>query len=421
MPGLRLSDYESGLLTGSHGEGARLAIQIIVEYAQALGAVELLPITRAHIDGCLYHGESGLDFAQKLTDGGAAVVVDTTLNVGGVDLIHPHLNLGDPKRAEQASKLMRLYENMGCRPTWTCAPYQLVSRPTFGEHVAWAESNAVVFINSVVGARSERYGDFIDICAALTARVPKHGLHITENRRGEEIFDVSDLPPEWEETALFWPLLGLIVGRAVGKRVPVVTGVRRRPTEDDLKAFGAAAAAAGSVALYHVVGFTAEAPNLDAALQGESPSRVVPVTGAMLREGAATIDSRGGGILAAVSVGTPHFSLSEFGQLVTCIDGRRRNSQVEFYVSTSRVTLEEVARRGWLDLLTAFGAEVVVDTCTYFAPIIRNPSGLVMTNSAKWAYYAPGNIGAKVVLGTLSDCASSAVLGKVVRGSLPPG
>ena len=325
MSELKLSDYERGLLAGSHGEGARLAIRIIVEYAQALGAVELLPITRAHIDGCLYHGDSGLDFAHKLTDGGAAVMVDTTLNVGGVDLLHPHLNRGDPKRAEQAGRLMRLYENMGCKPTWTCAPYQMVNRPTFGEHVAWAESNAVVFINSVVGARSERYGDFIDICAALTARVPNHGLHITENRRGEGVFDVSNLPPEWEETALFWPLLGLIVGRAAGKHVPVVTGVRRRPTEDDLKSFGAAAASSGSVALFHVVGFTAEAADLDSALQGRSPSRVVAVTGAMLREAAAAIDSHGGGVLAAVSVGTPHFSLSEFGQLVTRIDGRRRD------------------------------------------------------------------------------------------------
>lgn len=179
---------------------------------------------------------------------------------------------------------MDAYVRIGCWPTWTCAPYQLPGRPLFGEQVAWAESNAIVFINSVVGARTERYGDFIDICAAITGRVPEHGLHLTENRRAEVVFDVSDLSPRSVATDLFWALLGYVVGARAGNLVPAVVGAPTDVSEDALKAFGAAAASSGAVALFHIVGVTPEAPSVDVALQGHNPLHVTEVTGTMLKQ-----------------------------------------------------------------------------------------------------------------------------------------
>ncbi|MGZ8735380.1 MAG: aconitase X, partial [Acidimicrobiia bacterium] len=168
MPGsLSLSDDDRSALDGERGAAAQLAMRILVRTAEAMDARELLDVSSAHIDGCLYHGRAGLDFAMRLADGGARVSIPTTLNVSSLDLLHPELVHLDRGTTEDARSMMDAYVAMGCRPTWTCAPYQLPVRPALGEHIAWAESNAIVFANSVLGARTGRYGDFIDICCAI--------------------------------------------------------------------------------------------------------------------------------------------------------------------------------------------------------------------------------------------------------------
>ena len=157
-------------------------MQLVIAAGKAVGATELLDISGAHIDSCLYHGQASLDFAERLSAAGATVAVPATLNVSSLDLLHPDLYRGDPDTARRARALMDAYVAMGCRPTWTCAPYQLASRPTLGEQVAWGESNAIVFANSVLGARTNRYGDFLDISCAITGRAPATGLHTDEGR-----------------------------------------------------------------------------------------------------------------------------------------------------------------------------------------------------------------------------------------------
>jgi len=412
---VELSPEDRALLDGRRGEAARLAMRIVAEMAEVMGADRMIDVVSAHVDGCLYHGQASLDFAERLVAGGATVSVPTTLNVGSLDLLHPGLVRESPERAEAARRLMDLYVEMGCRPTWTCAPYQLPDRPKFGQHVAWAESNAIVFANSVLGARTSRYGDFIDVCAAITGRAPLAGLHRDGDRRAEVVFRLSGIPERLLDEDVLYPVLGHLIGREVGTAVPAIVGLPADVGEDRLKALGAAAASSGSVALFHAVGVTPQAPTLQAALGGGAPARDVAVTTEMLRAARDELSTTSRTDLAGVSLGTPHFSISEFEALVPLLDGAHAHPGVELYVSTGRDVLAEVERRGWLRPLQEAGAQVVTDTCTYITPIIRGSGGPVMTNSAKWAWYAPANIGASVVFGSLEECVRSAVLGRVWR------
>jgi predicted aconitase len=409
-----LTSYDEGLLSGSHGEAAALAIRIIVEMASMRGAPRLIDVESAHVDGCLYHGRAGLDFAVRLVAGGARVAVPTTLNVGALDLLHPDLNRGDAATASEAKRQMDLYVAMGCRPTWTCAPYQLADRPAFGRHVAWGESNAIVFANSVLGARTDRYGDFIDICAALTGRVPDAGLHRDENRLGRALFKVSGVSEKLLVEDVLYPVLGHIVGLRAGDLVPVIDGLPAPVDEDRLKALGAAAASSGSVALFHVVGVTPEAGTLDEAMGGRhSPEAIYEVTPDVLASARDHLTTSTKGALSAVSLGTPHFSVTEFQQLAGLLDGFEPAPGLELYISTGRDVL--AAAGPWAEKCAALGWQIVSDTCTYITPIIRGRDGVVMTNSAKWAWYAPGNLGVDVAFGSLVECVRSAALGRVWR------
>jgi predicted aconitase len=412
---LRLEPIDERRLSGGEGEAQRISMRILVATGRATGARRFIEIASAHIDGCLYHGQVSLDFAQALAVAGARVAIPTTLNVGSVDLLHPELFRGDLESGAHGRRLMELYVAMGCDPTWTCAPYQLPRRPGFGEHVAWAESNAIVFANSVLGARTDRYGDFIDLCAAITGRVPEAGLHLAENRRGQVLFRVAGLSKRLLAEDVLYPVLGHLVGREAGTRVPVLDGLPAAVTEDQMKALGAAAASSGAVAMFHIVGVTPEAPTLKAALQGGEPEAVVEVSPAMLLAALDSLSTTVGPSIDAVSLGTPHLSVEEFARLVPRLERSRIDPEVDVFVSTGRHVLGEVEARGWRGTLDRAGVTLVVDTCTYIAPILRDRDRVVMTNSAKWAYYAPANIGVQVVFGSLEECLRSAELGRVWR------
>lgn len=375
-----------------------------------MGAPALLDISRAHIDGCLYHGLAGLDFAERLVESGATVAVPTTLNISSLDLLHPELNQGDPEEGRRSRAQMEAYVAMGCVPTWTCAPYQLPDPPALGEQIAWGESNAIVFANSVLGARTNRYGDFLDICCALTGRAPAVGLHTDEGRRATVQIDV-EVPDHWLDEDLLYVGLGHVLGKVTGTEVAVITGLDERAHPDRLRQLGATAASTGAVGLFHVAGVTPEAATVEEALGGGDPPHVVPV-GRDEIEAALTSLGSSTSPLGAVSVGTPHASLREIETLAAACSGKE--TQVPFYVSTGREVLAAAEQSGAAATVVDFGARFVTDTCTYVAPIMGDVTGAVMTNSGKWAYYAPGNLGVEVVMGSLTDCVESAVRGEVV-------
>lgn len=403
-----LTSEDNAALAGEHGEARRFAMELLVSVGRSEGAPHLIDIVSAHIDGCLYHGLAGLDFARSLVIGGGVTAVPTTLNVSSLDLLHPDLYRGDAATADLARELMDSYLALGCRPTWTCAPYQLPDRPGLGEQIAWGESNAIVFANSVLGARTNRYGDFLDICCAITGRAPMTGLHSDSGRKANLIVDI-ELPDTTLDDELAYSLIGHVVGRMAGIGIPVLVGLDRRATEDRLKSLGAAAASSGSIAMFHAIGVTPEAPMLESVIDtaGEPPRRFIGLT--ELRAARVELISPTG-LLGAVSVGTPHMSLAELSVLADLVDGRQ--SRVPFYANTARDTLAQAEQRGLVSLIESAGVTLVTDTCTYITPIMGEIEGDVMTNSAKMAYYAPANLGVTVILGSLIDCVESAMAGR---------
>nr|WP_255498381.1 aconitase X catalytic domain-containing protein [Nakamurella sp. PAMC28650] len=414
MSTLNLTAEQRAMLAGSAGPAVATAMRVIVGVGEVGGAKELIPIGSAHIDSCLYHGRAGLDFAEQLVGHGAAVTVPTTLNVSSLDLLHPRLVHGDAETMVNGRRLMDAYVAMGGRPTWTCAPYQADSRPGFGEHVAWAESNAIVFANSVLGARTDRYGDFLDICAAITGLAPLSGLHLDENRLATMVFDVSALPPPMLHSEILAAVLGYLVGARCGTGVPAIVGLPHLD-EDALKAFGAAAASSGGVGLFHAVGTTPEAPDLKSVLTDADAVEWVRLTRHDLAAARAELITATGDLIDAVSIGTPHCSLTELTRLAELVDGRRIHPDVDFYACTGRTVLAQATAAGISQVCEQAGVQFVTDTCTYITPVLRAGHRTVMTNSAKWAHYAPGNLDVEVVMASLSECVTTACNGKAVR------
>jgi len=403
------------MLDGAHGPAVQMAMSILVQMAEVYGATELMDITAAHIDSTIYIGEAGLEFAERLASLGARVVVPTTLNVSGLDEHHWQEWPVPPQWAHNAHRQMVAYQSMGCVPTWTCAPYQTQRRPSFAQQIAWGESNAIAFANSVLGARTERYPDLLDICCAITGRVPAAGLHLTENRAGEILMPLIDVPLPVQEDDSFYPVIGHLMGKVAQDRIPVITGLEVEPTEDQLKALGAAAASSGTVALFHIVGVTPEAPTLEAAFQRGRPSRTVEITMDTLRAARRELTTADGDQLDMVVLGSPHFSLAEFKQLIPLLEGKRVHPDVRFLVTSSRAMTLVAKEAGYLATLDSFGGMVTVDTCILATPMLPPDVKTLMTNSAKYAYYAPGLLNTRVTFGSLEDCIRSAVEGRVVR------
>lgn len=393
-----------------------MAMRIVAETARLMGADRLIPIESAHIDGALYHGDSGTLFAERLVAGGAKTAVRATLNVGAIDLTGCSRNRLPPHELDMAGRMMTAYKSLGCEPTWTCAPYQAGHRPRLGSQVAWGESNAVVFCNSVLGARTNRYGDFLDIACAISGRAPDYGLHRTANRRATVVFDVSAIDPAFLFADVAWPVLGNLYGRLIGESIGVISGLSFRPGEDLLKAFGATAASAGSVGLFHVAGATPEAPDEATALHHVPPEERMVVTADMVRDAQRRLSTaEHADRIDAVAVGSPHLSLEEFDRLRTLLNGR--TVAVPIYACTGRHVLKILERDGHRRALEAAGIIIVADTCVVVTPILpEKPGAILMTNSGKFAHYAPANTGYAVLYGSMADCVESAVAGVPVFG-----
>ena len=415
---ISLTQHEQDMLDGKHGEAIALSMRIITELGRIRGAKKLVDVESVHIDGCIFYGQAGLDFANRLVELEAKVTIPTTVNVGSIDLIHPGLVLENTERekwvADGARKIMSAYAELGVTQTWTCAPYQADSRPEFGTNIAWAESNAIVFANSVLGARTDRYGDFLDIASAITGKAPYAGLHLVENRVGHVILDCSSLSERVLDIDITYPILGYLGGHIAGTKNPVYVGLPSNLSEDRLKALGAAAASSGGVALFHVVGRTPEAPTLADVVADPASVPVHHITAETMREGRDELCTATLTKLDAVSLGTPHASIDEIRELHDLlVGGDPIHPDVQFYINTGRTVLKQATEAGYVEPLEALNVKFIVDTCAYITSVFRGQTKTVMTNSGKVAHYVPGNMGVDAVLATLEECVASAQSGRV--------
>jgi cis-L-3-hydroxyproline dehydratase len=411
----KLSARDLEMLHGDLGAAARMAMSIVARMAEVAGAEQLLDIKGAHIDSTVYIGDAGLEFAERLAGLGAKVAVPTTLNVSGLDEHHWQEWPVPSEWVRQAYRQMVAYRSMGTIPTWTCAPYQSERRPSFGEQIAWGESNAIVFANSVLGARTERYPDLFDVCCAITGRAPAVGLHLTENRAGQVLFRLVDIPETLQQSDDFYPVLGNLIGRQALDNIPVIDGMLVRPDEDQLKALGAAAASSGGVALFHMVHVTPEAPTLEAAFHGKPARETIEINMQDLRRSRRELTHTDSSQLDMVVLGSPHFSLAEYRRLAPMLKGQRKHPDVRFLVTSSRAMTQLAEKAGFVESLKEFGAQITVDTCILTSPMLPEEVQNLMTNSAKFAYYAPGLLGRKIAFGSLEDCVNSAITGQIIR------
>ena len=414
--GIELTEHDRALLDGSYGKAAQVAMQIVLRMAQLQGAAQLIDITQAHIDGCIYTGPASLRFAQQLVEWGARVRVPTTLNSISVDQ-RRWRELGiDPVLGVPASALGDAYMAMGAQLSFTCAPYLLDSAPKAGEQIVWAESNAVVYANSVLGARTLKYPDYLDICIALTGRAPLIGCHLESQRKARLHVQVPQLA---DLDDAFYPLLGYHIGALAGSRIPLVSGLEHHhPDRDDLKAFGAAFATTSAAPLFHIAGVTPEALNPAQVLDQDLAVIKINVQDLLLswQELNSARDSR----VDVVSLGNPHFSLTEFAHLARLCQGRHRHPDVVLAITCGRAVLEQARNAGHIAVLEAFGVTLVTDTCWCMLgePVIPPSARNLMTNSGKYAHYAPGLVGRKVHFASLAECVDAAC-SATASGRLP--
>ncbi len=417
-----LSREDSAMLDGRHGLAVQEAMSVIVQMAEATGANELEAVQQAHIDACALMAPSNLDFVSRIVEQAGRVAVPTTLNMVALDLEHWEDLQVSPSFAKEAKRIADAYLQLGCIPTWTCAPYQGYLTPRYGQQVAWGESNAVVYANSVLGARTNRYADYMDVCAALTGRVPSTGLHRTENRRGEILVRTpATRAHEWDDTAS-WAVLGHLIGQRLGSRIPVLEGLPASASTDQLKALGAAAASAGAVAMFHAVGITPEAPDLSTAFHGRSIPETLDVSRGTMRSAWEELSQAvTGEAVDSIVLGCPHFSYDEFRQLAEAIRTEKgtAHENVQVLIITSSTSFALAQRGGLIHSIRRFGATIAFDTCPFHSPVVAKDARVLMTNSGKAAYYAPGELGVRVAFASLADCVRSAASGRVQMEGTP--
>lgn len=407
---MRLSESDKETLEGKRGTARQMAMKIVVEFATIQGAEELIDVTQAHIDACIYIGPAGLQFAEHFASLSAKFAVPTTLNSISIDR-RRWKELGLKKDvAQPAEDLAKAYMSMGAKLSFTCAPYLLDSAPQKGEQIGWAESNAVVFANSVLGARTQKYPDFLDVCVALTGRAPLYGCHQDRGRLPALVVEVPLLQKVDDST---FPLLGYLIGNISGSRIPFVSGLESTsPRVSDLKAFGAGFATSSSAPMFHIRGVTPESAEHE-RMSNNLPR--VKVTYEDITRCEQSLNTAQDATVDLVSLGNPHFSLEEFVDLSNLCKNRQKHPKANVVVTTSRAVQQQAERLGHLKGPFEFGVDIITDTCWCMIdePVIPKDVRNLMTNSAKYAHYAPGMVRRGVHFGSLARCIDAACKGEV--------
>jgi predicted aconitase len=405
---MRLTREERQLLAGKDGPAVQKAMEIVVALGNIYGADDLVPVESVQVAGVSYKnlGEAGLQFLREWARQGARVRVPALLNPAGMDLENWQA-MGLPEEfALRQMEVINAYAQMGIPATCSCTPYLIGNVPRMGDHLAWSESSAVAFANSVLGARTNREGGPSALAAAICGRTARYGLHVPEHRSATHVIRVDCKV----RTEVDFGVLGYIVGRRVGGGVPYFRADGSAWNEDSisaalhLRALAAAMAASGAVALFHFQGMTPEC-ELDGIIRPDAKEIVI----SSLDEGYERLSAPLKRI-DFVSIGCPHASLEELCEIARYLTGR--TVRAKLWVTTARETRRRAEAAGWVQSIESAGGHVVSDTCLVVAPVEALGVKTMATNSAKAAFYAPSHSGLQVRLGTMAECLEAAVQGR---------
>jgi len=423
---LRLTDSEQSMLDGQSGRATQKAMELLVRYAEALGAERFVDTNNVcGVPGSAnpflqnYYKDKGtsehdaifsffdLD-SDELVEAPQALVSTCCLQ-GGADPDNwetlgtkPHVfNIYKDREQFAADRGVRILK--------TCTPYVVGNTPAMSEHCAWMESSAVVYCNSVLGARTNTEGRESTSAAMLTGKIPDWGFHQTEFRYGSHRIDVA-IPIE---SVMDWGMLGYFVGDVVQERIPVLTGTYGRPDLVRHKHFGAAAASSGGIELYHIVGVTPEAPTLEAAFGARTPIETFKYGMAERKQTYEAINSSARDPnVDYVMLGCPHAALEQIDEASRLLDGRRISANTALWIFTSRAVKEQAVTRGLIDVITRAGGVVMTDTCSAFAQAIPPGTKVAAVDSAKQAHYLPAIMNIQAWFGSTEDCINAAMTGK---------
>jgi len=409
---MHLSDEEKAMLNGEFGKAKQWAIDHQIKVGEFFDAKDMVAVSQAHMMADPESvGDAGVDFMESIATAGGRVVIPMITDPRGVDLNH-YRPLGQTEdMAMIERRFITACETIGIMMTNTCVNYQTIMPPLLGDHVAYGDTGVVIYSNSVCGARSNFEGGPSALAAGLTGRTPRYGLHLDQNRKATRRFQVTSQPTELTE----WGILGAVIGRLAGSywEVPVIEGIERVPTSDEIKHFGAAMASYGSIPLFHIIGITPEAPNLAAVSATELP--VTKITDADLEALAGNFADKGEKPDVVVFA-APQLSIVEMEQVASLVNGQKL--KLPMIVCTSPQAYGDARRMGFIDKIETAGGTVLEGTCFYnqYAREIGEANGWVrlLSNSAKIVNIL-GGYGYQPVLASMADCVAAAIHGEIVK------
>lgn len=411
---MQLTAEQQAVLDGARGPFPARCMSWLVQWGNVMGARRLVPCTNTHmlmpVANTLARGASPATIERQAADLREACAHPTApgclCTVHTLFLTMDPLDVAenDPAQVAAQREISRLAVEAGYLPTFTCAPYLTGNVPIKGEICAWTESSAVVYANSILGARTTRHGTESAIAASILGLVPEFGVLLNENRRGTLRVEVSaDLTCPSD-----WGALGYVAGVAAGLGIPVFHGVRP-PSQDDAKQLCAALATSGGVSMCHIAGVTPEAPTLEAAFQGDVPATCLSFTDEALRAAYASLRNHTADEIDTVILGCPHASINEIAGIAALLRGKRVAEGVSLWVNAARATKAQADFMGHTTVIEAAGGRILCDTCP---TNMRIPARRIVTHGFKQAHYSRGMTGAEVIVAKTGACIRAALSGR---------
>ncbi len=396
-----LSKEDEAILAGERGEGVQRAMELLVAIGEAFDASKMIPVTRAHAAASGQEGD--LFFVEILAKGKAHCKIPTTTNpVVDFDYFQNIMDLSqEHEEASVAWKVKSYYKEIGAVMSQSCTPYLAENIPQYGEHVAFSESSATPYVNSVLGALTNRESIQTALASGVIGETPEFGLHLQENRKGSVLVRVNTEL----RNAYDYSILGQYVGKMVKNGIPVFEGISERPTIDQYINLCAMMNTTGAIPMFYIPGFTVGPTTLDDAFAGSHPDDKITVTGHEMKQTIEDLQTTNGNI-DLVMLGCPHYNLDQMEEVAKLLDGKRLRPNVSFWINTSATTKLMAERTGYVSVLEEAGVHVVIDTCIDMFCYNNFKGKTGMTDSPKCAYYRRFS---NVRVGSLEECVAAAI------------